>query len=328
LKHGTAETRVNWSNHHLGAAGNVRLSGLMSGGKTGDARFGHSFADGMAILDHAVFRLYNTSASIARLAARIPVKEMQQGTVRYPLFLEMSGAEIHQGATVLSGLAGSLRGSYASTSDGRRLDGTADVNFGQVSWQGKAVASPTARIAFSPSGARVVLGGSLLGGTLLGDISFNSFDLDAGGRFTLAVKKVQLAKAGAFVPQQKPITLKDGLFDGTWSGAYSRKAGLTGVFEAKGDAITLNSNANKTLLAGAGVRATGALSGDTLSIREAAFTAGEGIALTVKGELSKAFSPQRKGVFSFALPQTPFNSIIDPFINILPRFLQEATVAG
>src|SRR6185369_872075 len=241
---------------------------------------------------------------------------------------EMSGAEIHQGAAVLSGLAGSLRGSYATAPDGKRLDGTEDVNFGQVSWQGKAVASPTARIAFSPSGARMVLGGSLLGGTLLGDISFNPFDLDAGGRFTLAVKKAQLARAAAFIPQQKSITPTDGLLDGRWSGDYSHKGGLAGVFEARGDAITLTSNANKTLLAGAGVRAAGSLSGDTLSIREAVFTAGEGVALTVKGELGKAFLPQRKGVLHFALPQTSINGIIDPFINILPRVIQEATLDG
>lgn len=328
LKHGTADTRMRWSNHRLTATGSVQISDMATGGKSGEARFAYSFADGMAVLDHAAFRLDGTSASIARLAARIPVQESRQGTVRYPLFLELSGAEIHQGEAVLSGLSGSLRGSYASAPDGKRLDGTADVNFGQVSWQGKAVGSPTARITFSPSGARVVLGGSLLSGALLGDISFNPLDLDEGGRFTVGVKKVQLARAAAFVPQQKSITLTDGLLDSTWSGRYSRKGGLTGVFEARGDAITLSNNANKTLLAGAGVRAAGELSGDTVAIREAVFTAGEGVALTVKGELSKAFSPQRKGVLRFVLPQTPFNSIIDPFINILPRFLQEATLTG
>lgn len=327
VKHGTADTRMSWNNRHLTAAGTVQTSGLAIAGKAAEARFSYRFADGMAQLENAAFRLEGTSAGIARLAARIPVQESRQGTVRYPLSLEMSGVEIHQGKVVLSGLSGSLRGSYVSGQGGRWLEGTADAA-GQVSWQGKALGSPTARIALSPSGARVNLGGALLGGTLQGDISFNPFALEEGGRFTVAVKKVQLARAAAFVPQQKSITLTDGLLDGSWSGRYSRKGGLTGLFEARGDAITLNNNANKTLLAGAGVRATGELAGDSLAIREAAFTAGEGVALTVKGELSNTFSLQRRGAFSFVLPQTPFNSIIDPFINILPRFIQEATVAG
>ena len=328
VKHGTIDSRVNWSKLGFTATGNVQGNGMATNGKKGDARFAYRFADRMAVLDHAAFRLGNTSASIARLAARIPVNETRQGTVRYPLFLELGGADIQQAGVVLSGLSGAMRGSYVSGPGGRWLEGTADMASGLISWQGKPVGSPTARIVFSQSGARLNLGGPLLEGELLGNILFNPFALEQGGRFTLGIKKIQLAKAGALVPKQKSVTLVDGLLDSSLSGAYSRQKGLACVFEAKASAAKLHNNANKTLLSGAGLRIAGELSNGTLAIREAVLTAGEGVTLTATGQLTNAFSPQRGGGFSFILPQTSLNAIIDPFINVLPPFLQEATLDG
>ncbi|OHB32063.1 MAG: hypothetical protein A2X79_05275 [Desulfuromonadaceae bacterium GWB2_53_15] len=328
VKNGTLNSHVSWSKHRLSVTGNVQANGLAANGKKGDASFAYRFADRVAVLDHAVFRLGITSASIARLTAQIPVKETRQGTLRYPLILEFNGADIQQAGAVLSGLSGSIRGSYASGLGGKWLEGTADVASGLISWQGKPIGSPAAHIAFSPSGARLNLSGPLLGGELLGNMLFNPFALEQESRFTLNVKKLQLARAGALVPKQKSITLTDGLLEGSLSGAYSRLKGFACVFEAKGSAIKLDNNVNKTMLSGAGLGIAGELSGDLIAIREAVFTAGEGLTLTATGKLANAFSPQRAGAFSYVLPQTSFNNIIDPFINILPRFLQEATLDG
>ena len=328
MKHGTANSRMSWSRQRLVAAGKVQASGLATGGKTGEARFSYSFADGTAIVDNAALRLDKASATIARLVARIPVRESRQGTVRYPLFLEVTGAEIHQGEMMLGGLSASVRGVYATAPGSRWLEGTAEAASGQVSWRGKPVGSPTAHITFTPSGAQVNLGGPLLGGELLGDIFLNPFALEGGGRFTLGVKKIQLARAGDLIPDQKQITLAEGLLDAGTRGEYTGKKGLECVFETRGNGITLRGNANKILLTGAGVRLAGNLSGNTVAIREALFTAGEGVTVTAKGEITNVLSTQRKGSLSFILPQTPLNNIIDPFVNILPPFLQEATVDG
>ena len=48
----------------------------------------------------------------------------------------------------------------------------------------------------------------------------------------------------------------------------------------------------------------------------------------MQGAVANAFSPQREGTLTFSLPRTSFTSVIDPFVNILPRFIQEATVDG
>lgn len=328
MKHGTADSRMSWSRQRLTAVGKVQANGLATGGKTGEASFSYSFADGTAIVDNATLRMDKASATIARLAAGIPVQESRQGTVRYPLFLEVAGAEIHQGELMLGGFAASVRGAYAAAPGAGWLEGTADAASGQVSWQGKPVGSPSAHITFTPSGAQVNLKGPLLGGELLSEIFFNPFTPESGGRFTLGVKKIQLARAGDLIPNQKSITLAEGLLDGSLRGGYTGKKGLECVFETSGNGITLRGNANKILLSGAGVRLAGNLSGNKVAIREALFTAGEGVTLTAKGEIANVLSTQRKGAFSFILPQTPLNSIIDPFVNILPRFIQEATVDG
>ena len=329
MKHGTADSRMSWSRQRLVAAGKVQASGLATGGKAGEARFSYSFADGTAIVDNAALRLDKASATIARLVARIPVQESRQGTVRYPLFLEVTGAEVHQGELMLGGLSASVRGVYAAALGARWLEGTADASSGQVSWQGKPVGSPGAHITFTPSGAQVNLKGPLLGGELLGEIFLNPFTLDGGGRrFTLGVKKIQLARAGDLIPDQKTITLAEGLLDASTRGEYTGKKGLDCVFETRGSGITLRGKANKNLLTGAGVRLAGNLSGNTVAIREALFTAGEGVSLTATGEIANVLSTQRKGALSIILPQTPLNSIIDPFVNVLPPFLQEAVVDG
>jgi hypothetical protein len=328
VKNGVIAARLGRKNGRFAASGNAQLSAMALDGKSADARFSYSLAEGVAILADGAFRLDGTTVSLARLTTRMPVKETSAATVRYPLALEIAGCEVHQGKVALTGLSGTLRGSYAAEPGGRWLEGTADVASGGVFWQGKPVGSATAHFAFSRSGGRGDFSGRLLGGALNGDISFNPFAVAEGGTFHLGVREGRLAMAADVMPGGGGVALADGLLDCTASGGYSRRDGLACRFAVRGKGIAVTGSGGKTLLAGGGISLTGEISGQKLSISEAVLTAGEGVALRVKGEIHNALSPQRQGSLLFSLPQTSVNNLIDPFVNVLPRFLQEATADG
>ena len=181
LRQGDITARIDRKNQTVTAAGDLDVAGVTVGTRVGEARFSYRFADGTVTVDNASFRLGTISAAIASLAARIPRLQPRPDAIAYPLFLDITGAEIRQGEAVVSGITGSVRGGYVAATGARWLEGGADVAAGRILWQGKAVGSPAARIAFSPSGARVMLTGELLGGALNGDISFNPFAPAAGG---------------------------------------------------------------------------------------------------------------------------------------------------
>jgi hypothetical protein len=328
VKNGVIAAQLGRKNGRFAAAGNVQLGAMALDGKTADARFSYSLAEETAVLADGAFRLDGTTVSLARLTARMPAKEAGAATVRYPLALEIAGCEIRQGKVALTGLSGTLRGSYAAEPGGRWLEGTADVASGGVFWQGKPVGSAAARFAFSRSGGRGDFSGTLLGGALNGDIYFNPFAAAEGGTFNLGVREGRMAMAADVMPGRRGVALTDGLLDCTASGGYSRRDGLACRFTAKGKNIAVTGSGGKTLLAGGGISLAGEISGQKVSLNEAVLTAGEGVALRVKGEIRNAFSQQRQGSLFFSLPQTSVNNLIDPFVNVLPRFIQEATAAG
>ena len=328
VKRGVIDSRLSMSDGKVAAAGKARLTGLVVGGRIGDAHCSYRLADGMVTLDDAGFRDGDTSVTIARLVARVPVKESGAGTDRFPLSLEISGAEIRQRQVSLKALSGTLLGSYASDAGGRWLEGTAELAAGGASWQGRALGAPAARLVFSRSGGKGEFSGTVLGGKLSGNIAFNPFAPDEGGAFQLGISGSRLALAADFLPRSGEVTLADGLLDASLDGGYSRRDGLTCRFAARGKGITLAESSGKNLLVNGGIGLSGAVSGTTVSISDAVLSAGEGAVLRAKGKVANAFSTKREGSFAITLPETAVNSLIDPLANILPRYLQEATFGG
>ncbi len=328
MKQGVIDSRLSMSGGKVSASGKVRLTEMAAGGQTGDARCSYRFADGMVTLNDAEFRYGDTSVTIARLAARVPVKKSGAGTVHFPLSLEINGAEIRQKEVALNALSGTLRGSYAYDAGGRWLEGTAELVAGGASWQKSALGAPAAHLVFSRSGGKGELSGTLIGGKLSGEVAFNPFATGEGGTFKLGVRGARLAMAADFLPRSGGVTLLDGLLDASLDGGYSRRNGLNCRVDAKGKGITLAGSGGKTLLAKGGIGLSGAISGTTISIGDAVLSAGEGVALKAKGEIANAFSTKREGGVTITLPETAVNSLIDPIANILPRSLQEATVGG
>ncbi len=325
---GVATAKIKRVAGQFSAAGSTELAGLVVDGKAGEARFSWRLGEGMVVISDGICRLAGTRVSIVRLAARLPVKEASRGTTRYPLAVELAGGEIEQGGVELQGLAGSLHGSYAADPAGRWLEGTAGLTAEKVYWQGTALGAPAIQLELARTEGRGELSGTLLGGKLTGAFSFHPLALAEGGKFQLGIADAQLVTASGLLPKRWGGTLTAGLFDGSWDGGYSRSAGLAGQFTAKGKGLAVTGRGGKSLFYGGGFTLAGSIDGQRLKLNEARLTVGDVVTMTVQGELTNPLSSQRQGQLAIALPATPVNTLLDPFINGLPPFLQEATVAG
>ncbi|MDA8428583.1 MAG: hypothetical protein M0T70_04945 [Geobacteraceae bacterium] len=328
IKKGEVDSRIARDNGKLDLRGKARFSGLSLDDRAGDARFLYRIAGGTVLLDNVTFHLDGASASIAHLTASIPQKASIAGTVRYPLVFEVAGAGFRRGRAELDGLSGSMRGGYLSDPGGKWLEGTADVSSARVVWQGQMLAAPAVHVAFSRAGGLGTISGRLLGGLLTGEIGFQPLDLREAGTFRFGIRSGQLSSLGKLLPRPGAVTLSSGTFDGTARGSYSRRAGLAGRFDVTAADITLTGSGGKTLLGDGGLHLSGNLSGSRLAVDNATLSAGRKVTLQAKGEVANLLSPQRVGNLRFSLPPTSLDSIIDPFANILPRVIQEATVAG
>ncbi|RII26776.1 MAG: hypothetical protein CXR31_10235 [Geobacter sp.] len=325
---GTADTLFERRSGRFTLSGTTRLAGVEAGGEKGEGSFGFRFADNVVAVEQGTFRWDGATVAVERITTRLPVGEPGLSAGRRPLAVELTGAVVSRGEIAVTGIAGSLRGLYAADSRGKWLDGTAAVAADKVFFRGKEVASPTVRLLMERSGWRGDLGGTLLGGRLNGSVTFNPFAPKDGYRFQAGVEGGKLAKVVTLLPAREDITLAGGELSASGNGTYSARGGLDCRFEAMGKGISLTGRGGKSLLAGGGVHLAGGVKGRNLTLNDGVITAGEGIILNVKGELANFPSPEREGSFTYALARAPLNSLIDPFVNILPRPLQEATVDG
>jgi len=327
VKKGSVSARALREVGHLLVQGDAQLKSLAFNGKGGDARFNYRIADKVVYLEGADLSIGGTRVYIAKLRAAIPVKETLAKGTRYPIDLEFDGCAIKQSGLEVNPLTGRLRANLDTDSAGRWLEGAAELSSRCVTWEGKAVADPAVKIAFSRPGAKGEVNGRVLGGTLAGAFSFNPFAPEARATFDLRLKDAGLA-AAQFSAKRQGIYPSDGLVEMRINGGYSRRDGLAFRFESKGSRIALAGAGGKTLVSGAGMALAGTLAGERLTISEAVLSPGAGVAVRLKGEFVHALSPQRTGSLTFSLPETAVNNIVDPLINLLPRLIQEATVDG
>ncbi|RII29542.1 MAG: hypothetical protein CXR30_11680 [Geobacter sp.] len=327
LKAGTLDLILARSKGHTNASGAAHLTAMALAEKSADAAFSYRYADGVATIFNASLRSGNTQAAIAALSGRIPARETVRGTTSYPLAAKISGCDIRQGKLAVTGLATTLQGAWFSDPGGGWLEGNADLATGGVAWQGKPVAAPSAHLTFARPGTRGTIGGSLLGGVLSGTVSFQPFALAKGGDFHLQMKQARLAKAAGLLPAAGGFTLEDGLLDSDIQGDYSSRNGLECRFKLHGSEIAAKSG-KKALPANGAISMAGAVSGHRLEVSDAAISVGPLVSLKAKGVVEDFRTPMSRGDFAFELPRTTLNDLVDPFVNILPRFIQEATLDG
>lgn len=327
LQQGTAAARITRSRGQLAIVGNSDFKGLAAAGKSGQARLAYRLVDKLLTLENCSIDWSGTTINLARLTAALPSGENRQGGVYYPLAIEIGGGDVTHKAAGGRGIAGRLDGYLVRDGTVRWLEGSARLSGGQLDWQGKPVAGLLALVTFNRTGAKASISGPVLGGGLSADVAFNPFALPEGATFRLGLNGADLSSAAGLLPPRTGATVKEGLLDGALEGRYSGRDGLNASVAATGKAVTVSSS-GKDLVSRAGISLAGAIAGQTITIRKALVTAGEGISITADGKLANAFSAARHGSFNLALAQAPFDSYIDAFINSMPRFVQEASVDG
>ncbi|WP_173201503.1 AsmA family protein [Geobacter sp. SVR] len=325
---GTADADLTRDSGHLAVDGNMRMAGLILGGRQGEADFAYRYADGSLVLSNGRFRADETTLAIARLAARLPAPQPEGGAVRYPLTIELTGGRATHGALALEGLNGTLAGAFLAGSDGPWLEGKLDLTAGQVAWQGMPMAAPVIRCTLGRSGATAALGGTLLDGELKGEIGFQPFAPADSSHFNLTLRQAKMSMIAGLVPKDWGVVPSGGIVDGTWSGSYTGGKGLDSRFVLGAGGLTITGSGGRTVVANAGIELTGNTKGQRLELERALATAGETLRLQAGGVLTDPLSRQRQGRFFFSMPRTLLTGIIDPFANVLPRILQEAEAEG
>lgn len=325
---GRLESRLVRNRKGLSARGSLRLAGIGLGKGRGEGRAGFTLDAGRLTLSDGAFLWDGTALSLVRLVADIPHPLKEGGTVRYPLSARVGGASVRHGAGEVSGVSGAVSGSLLSDGRGRWLEGRGELAAGLVAWRGMPLASPRLRLSLGRTKGEGELGGALLGGTLNATIGFDPSQPRRGGTFRASVAGVRLARTAVLFPAGGSAVPADGLLDGAVSGGYSPGEGVTCRFNATGRGISARGRGGKTLLSKGGFSLEGSLSRERLVIPNLRLTAGAGPSLAIAGEMARPLTPQREGRFNFVLPRIPLNDLIDPFVNLLPRFIQEAVVGG
>lgn len=326
LKEGSLLSRFAMKGGRFAASGDVRLDGVAVNGREGEGRCSYRFVDGGIFLDNVTARLDKVKASFNSIAGRVAAPWTVGN--RHVLFLRIAGGEIIQGDVAVSGLSADFRGAMVADAAGKWMEGEGSMASGVLSWRGKPVGSPSIRLAISRTKGQGEIGGSLLDGRLTGTVSVDLSAIAEGGPFNLGFKGAKLANTAGMFAGKMPVTLADGLLDGGCSGAYSPGKGLVCRFEARGSGIAVKGAGGKSLVTGVGGTLTGGIAGQKISLDDAVLTASDGVALRIKGAVDNTLSQQRQGRIAFTLAKVSLGNLMDPFVNLLPRLLQEATTGG
>ncbi len=328
LGEGVVRSRFAREGGGLTAAGSFRFDNAEFDGKKGALRTSFGFSGRAVTLDGLRGSLAATAASADHVILRFPggLPTASKGSV--PLSLEVSGGAAHHGKTVASGLSASIRGDFSSDAGGRWFEGGGTVSAAGLSIGGISAAGPSIGLSLSRFEGKANVDAKLFDGSLMGGITFNPAAPAAGAAFSLKLSEGKLAAVSGLFSGKLPVTPAEGVFAGTATGSFSRKDGILADVGLRADGVALAGQGGKRLLNGGGARIAGRVAGDRIVLHEGVATLGEAAALRFKGELERAYSPQRTGEFTFSLPTTPLDRLIDPVANALPRFIQEAVVAG
>lgn len=327
LGRGSIATELKRRGGSLQAKGEAELAAAEYNGKGGDGRFRYRYSDGFVDLDDARFAVAGTAIRASHLRAGIPAKRIVGRATALPVSLDIEGGSVQQRDLALANLGGKVRGSLMSEGDGRWLEGNADLG-SSVAWQGRALGTPALRASFTRAGARTAIGGTLLGGSLSGSAAFDPLSPAAGATFDAKVAGARLSAVAPLIPKQSGMRPAEGEADLRARGQYTRREGISCQFEVAGNGVTLVDKGGKSMVSGAGLKAAGTFAGDRLTLADAVLTAGDGVALKLNGTLDRPLAPDRSGSFTFQMARTPVNSLVDPFVNALPRMIQEATLDG
>lgn len=310
------------------AAGTGRVTAGVLGGMAVEGAFGFRVADGGITLSDGSCTIGATAVRFVAIRSAIPAARTSPGRERLPLRLEFDGVDIDQDEIQARGVAGSLAADLVSGADGRWLEGTGQVAAPRLMFGNRQMGALGSRLDFTKGGMVATVSGKALEGTLRGTARLDPFAKETLGRFNLDLEGSQCALLAGLAYRGEAVQPAGGTLDTRLAGSYSRQDGLRCTLTATGRDIFLRGKGGKTLLADGRLALTGDLAEGNLTLRDGMVGVGPKLLLKFQGSVAHAAAPERKGQLSLFLPAVPLETVAGSFANLLPRPLQEATLAG
>ena len=308
--------------------GECRLDGAGFDGRVGEARFTARVADRTLTLTDARLRIGDASVEPGRVTVSVGEALVKEAGRSIPITVALEGGVFRQGVTEVAGFGAAFRGRYHAGAGPPWLEGEGTASTGRVAFRGAPLGTPSARFTLAQGEAVATIGGRLLDGALSGRLSFDPRAVANGVAFTLGLRDGRLAAVAPLVPATAAVSPADGRATLSAEGRFVPRTGLFSRADLRADGVALTGKGGRSVLTGGGVTAGCDIAGERVVLRESTVTAGEGVALRLRGEMARAWTTQREGTFTLSLARAPFGAIVDSFVNVLPRMLQEATVAG
>lgn len=328
LKEGATEASLIGMNKKLSVAGRIHMNNGQVSGKSLGASFSYTFADGIIAMKEGRVKINRMDIRFADIHGPVSGMVATAGGKRLPIRVEFSDVQLQGGGVDLSGLAGNLNAGLISKPGRRWLEGSGAATLKKLMFKGEEVGSLDGRVRFAEGGATAEINGKVLGGSVAALMSLDPFAPEPRTGFDVKFREVQSARLARFIAGGQKVKIAGGLLDASLSGSYSPTGGVRCRMEAAGREIRLAGKDGKTLLSDGNVNAIVQVADGSFQLSDGVVGIGNSLSLRLKGEMARAFSQEREGEISFSLPAIPLNSLLDSFVNLLPRPLQESTAAG
>jgi hypothetical protein len=310
------------------ASGTIKASGGEFAGTKLAASMACRFADGIITLSGADCSAGRAKFGFAELSGVISGKELTRGVARIPLNLRFKGGHFRIDDSGADGLSGSLNALLLTDRSGRWLEGDGSITSPGLILKGKSAGSLAARVRLTRGKAVVETSGNILDGRLLASASGDLFAIKGGGVFALNLSGINGAAVSEAMGTSYPVRLSGGALDVSAKGDYSKGNGLRSRLELSGNGIALAGKNGRSILRGGALRLDADWLDGSLIIREGRGAVGKEPEIGLRGRVDRAASADREGDIALSLPAVPVAALLDAFVNVLPRPLQESTVSG
>ncbi len=328
LNEASAQASFNYSGGKPAAYGTIKANGGEFDGKKLAASMAYRVADGLLAISDADISAGRAKLGFAELSGAIPGKVDSTGGGRIPLNLRIKGGRCLIGDSGADGLSGNLHAFLFSDKAGRWLEGDGSISAPGLAFKAKSVGSLTTRVRLSRGKAVAEITGKILDGDLSLSASGDPFAIKGESVFALKLAGINGAGLSEVMGKAYPVRLSGGAFDLTAKGDYSTGNGLRSRMEISGNGIALASKSGKSILRDGGVRLDGEWMDGSLIVSEGRASVGKETEVRLRGRVARAASAEREGDIALTLPKVPIAALLDAFVNILPRSLQESTATG
>lgn len=324
----STRSTASFSAGKIAATGSLKTDGGLFDGKKLAASFAYRIADGLVTLNGGDCVADRTRINFTEISGAIPKRISPGGESKVPINLRFTGIRCRRDESGVDNLSGNLNAMLVTDAGGRRLEGDGAVTAPSLTYKGKGVGSLAARFVLAKGKGTVAVTGKVLGGDLTASANGDPFAAQRAASFTVNLAGAQGAGLTNVLGKDRPVQVSGGVLAVTGTGNYSAKNGLACRVDISGSDLALTGKSGKTLLTEGGLKLDGEWGDGNLLLREGKVTVGKEPAISLRGKIAHAASSERDGEIALALPKVSLASLFDAFANILPRSLQEATVAG